>query len=101
MKNSEIIELIKNQNSALIKDVGVKKATLLIRLALEQLAVNISEADEGLIRVPALGQFNVRNVEREKDGQQVKVKHIMFRPVKPRAKTSGTQEEKTKGKKKK
>ena len=59
-------------------------ASQVIRTALKAIREEIEGAPEGVVSVPLLGQFRVRNVETEKDGQKSQVRRTLF--VAPRAK---------------
>lgn len=82
MKPNELLESIKKEKPELLSGLPDKKAVVIIRLALAQLAQQIDALEDGALKVPGLGIFQVRQVEREKDGQKVFVKRIVFRAAK-------------------
>jgi hypothetical protein len=58
----------------------------LISVALAELGRHIAEAEEGVVKVQGMGNFRSRMVEKEKDGENVRVKHIVFLAAKPKSK---------------
>ena len=84
MKPIELLELIKEKRPNLLGKMPEKKAVALIQTALAELGRHIAEAEEGVVKVPPMGTFRVRMVEREKDGENVTVKHIVFLAAKPK-----------------
>lgn len=83
MKAIEIVEIIKKEKPELLGDVPEKRAAAVIREAFVQLAKKLEEQEEGLLRVPGFGSFQVRLVNKEKEGTQASIKRILFRPAKP------------------
>ena len=85
MKTKEIVDLIKAERPALLsKKISEKKATKLIRNAFSQLRSQIESANNGdVVKVRGLGNFRVKQVEREIDGQKTTVKRVTFRAKKP------------------
>ena len=84
MKPIEIVELIKQQNPDALGNIPDKKAAAVIRTAFQELARTVRETEEGEVKVPGFGVFRIRQVEREKDGEQVVVKRVVFRPASER-----------------
>jgi hypothetical protein len=84
MKPTELVELIKEKRPNLLGKMPEKRAVALIRVTLAELGRHIAEAEEGVVRVPPMGTFRIRMVEREKDGENVTVKHIVFLAAKPK-----------------
>ena len=86
MRAIEVVKHLKKEKPEMLENIPEKKAAALIRNAWIQLGKHIDETGEGVINVPGFGNFRVRQVEREKDGQTVTVKRIIFRPAVPKAK---------------
>lgn len=86
MKPTELVELIKEKRPNLLGKMPEKRAAALIQVALAELGKHIAEAEEGVMRVPGMGAFRSRMVEREKDGKNVSVKRIIFHAAKPKNK---------------
>lgn len=81
MKPMELVELIKVQNPKLLGNVSDKKAALIIRTALMKIGEQVAAAEEGVVKFPGLGNFRIRNIEREKDGVKVTERRVQF--IKP------------------
>jgi hypothetical protein len=83
MKPIEIVERIKAEKPELLGKVPDKKAAQIIRAALLVLGKQVASMEDGVAKVPGLGNFRVKMVEREKDGQKVKVRKVGFANAKP------------------
>jgi len=90
MKPIEIVDLIKKDNPALFEKVPDNKAARIIRLALIELGKQIESVDEGSFRVAGFGNFNVRQLEKEKNGQKDMIKRIFFRGSSAKTGKQGT-----------
>ncbi len=86
MNANEVVELIKKEKPNLLGKMSEKKAAALVRNAFIQLGKHIDTTGEGVIKVPGFGNFRVNQVEREKDGQKVTVKRVVFRVTHPKEK---------------
>jgi hypothetical protein len=86
MTPTELVELIKEKRPNLLGKMPEKKVVVLIRVALAELGRHIAEAEVGVVKVPGMGNFRSRMVEREKDGKNVSVKRIVFLAAKPKSK---------------
>jgi nucleoid DNA-binding protein len=86
MKLTEIVELIKSDNPQLLGKMPDKKAAQIVRAVLGQVGKSVAGTAEGVVKVPGLGNFRVKNVEREKDGQKLTVRKVAFIVPKPGAK---------------
>jgi len=96
MKPNEIVELIKKSNPKVLGSLPEAKAAGLIRVALAQLGQHIVALNEGAVNVPGLGNFKIKQVEREKEGQKKTVKVVAFSAAKQ--KTKKDKSEKKQGK---
>ena len=85
MKPIEIVELIKKEDPEFLGKMPEKKAAKIIREALSQLAKQVDSVEEGVVKVPGFGNFRIRNVELEKDGQKVKTRRVMFNKAKDKS----------------
>jgi len=81
MKANEIIEAIKQTNPKILGKMADKKAAKIVTAAFQEINKHLGTA-EGAVKVPGLGTFKVRELERNKEGQQVKVKKTSFRAAK-------------------
>lgn len=86
MKALEIVELIKQSNPKLLGKTPDARAAKIITAALSQIGQQLNATTEGPLKIPSLGVFAIKQVEREKDGQTVTVKKVSFRSPKPKAK---------------
>lgn len=78
-----LVENAKKKNPAL-KDMRDPKAVALLRAVFGQLVSQVESAKDGdVVKVPGLGNFRARMVEREKGGQKVTEKRVVFRAAKP------------------
>lgn len=82
MKPIEIVELIKKESPQALGTIPDKRAALIVREALTLLAKNVDALEEGVVKVPGFGTFNVRQVTQKKDGGEAKVKKVIFNPAK-------------------
>jgi len=82
MKPIELVKLIKQENPELLAELPDKKAASLIRAFFYQLGMQINAMEEGILKVPGFGNFRIILVEKEKDGQKITTKRIVFRPIK-------------------
>ena len=73
--------------------VPAARAQQVIRTALKTIREEIEGAEPGTVAVPALGQFRVKNVETEKDGQKQQTRRTMFVAAKPKAEGEDAAEE--------
>lgn len=81
MKPTEIVEKLQQNDPELLGKIPPRKAAGIIRAAFEQLVIELQNTDEGKVTVPKLGNFIVRQVDTEKNGEKAQVKRIIFRPV--------------------
>jgi nucleoid DNA-binding protein len=84
----EIVALIKNENPKLMSNIQGKQAAQFVREAWQLISKQIEAVDEGLVKVPGLGSFRVRQVEQDKDGTKTKVKKILFKASAGKAKST-------------
>jgi nucleoid DNA-binding protein len=79
----EIVALIRHTNPQLLADVEDKRAARLIREAWLHVVKQIEATDEGVVKVPGLGAFQVRQVKQEKEGVKATVRRVVFKAAKP------------------
>ncbi|MDO9106918.1 MAG: HU family DNA-binding protein [Methylovulum sp.] len=92
MKAIEIVEIIKQSNANLLGKLTDKEAAKILSLAFAELGKQLGSTTEGPIKIPGLGVFKIKQVEREKEGQKVTVKRIGFRTMKARVKAKKSAE---------
>ncbi len=90
MKAIEIVESIKQSNPKLLGKMPEQRAASLVQAVLAELGKQLDAVDTGVLKVQGLGNFRIRQVEREKEGQKVTLKRVTFRKVKriPKAKVA-------------
>jgi hypothetical protein len=86
MKPIELVEIIKKSNPDLLKGIPDDRAARIIRSALTLLGEELEAANEGAVKAPGLGNFQIRQVQREKDGRTETVKRIILKVIKPKNK---------------
>lgn len=86
MKAIEIVESIKQSNPDLLGKLPDQRAVTLVQAVLAELGKQLDAVDNGVVKVQGFGNFRIKHVEREKDGQTVNLKRIAFRKVKRKAK---------------
>ncbi|MDD5275251.1 MAG: hypothetical protein PHR16_04130 [Methylovulum sp.] len=86
MKPIEIVELIKQETPKVLGKTPDERTAKIIFAALRQISKQLDQTTEGNVKIPGLGVFNIRQVEREKEGQSVSTKKISFRAAKLKAK---------------
>jgi hypothetical protein len=79
VKLDEMVALIRKEYPALLGKMPDKRAARIIRAAFGQVAREVGAAREGVVSAPGLGRFRVKEVERTKEGQKAKTKHVVFR----------------------
>lgn len=85
MKLIEIVEQIKETNPKILGKLTDAKAAKILSAAFAEISKQLDATDDGAVKVPALGAFAVKQVEREKEGEKLTVKKISFRVAKPKA----------------
>ena len=93
MKAIEIVELIKQTDPKLLGKTSDKKVAKIIARAFAEVRNQINSTDDGVVKVPYLGNFKLKQVEREKDGQKKSLKKLSFRVSKPKTKNKVKPEE--------
>ncbi|WP_027962464.1 hypothetical protein [Halomonas halodenitrificans] len=85
LKPADLVERMKAQNPDLAGKMNDKRMAALVRGTLQALAAEVNEREAGRLRVPGFGRINIREVEREKDGQILRNKRVILRPAQPKA----------------
>ncbi len=88
MSPIELVEILRQESPEFLGKVPDKRAALIIRAALARLAQEIRTCNEGVVKVQALGNFRIRNIEKVQDGQKAVLKNVMFNAAKPGIKKS-------------
>jgi nucleoid DNA-binding protein len=80
MKIRETVSQVMADNEKAFKDIPEARAAKIVQMALQAIARQVEETDEGRINVQGFGVFIIKNVEREKEGVTAKQKRVTFRP---------------------
>jgi len=78
MEPTELVRLVKNSKPDLFKKIGDREAALVIQEILTEIGRHLETINEGVIRVPKLGKFIVRQVEQGQKGSKTESKKIVF-----------------------
>ena len=79
MKLIELAQKVQENNTEILGKMNEKKIVLIIREALKQSKQEIENTENDTIRIPMLGKFKIKIIEREEEGRKVTLKRIMFR----------------------
>ena len=77
MKMKELIDAIKQDEE--FKKIPKKKIALMAKKIFSEVRQEIEKAEK-VVRIPELGRFRVRNVEKEIDGVKKNQQRILFNP---------------------
>jgi nucleoid DNA-binding protein len=84
MKLKELIQLAKEANPDQLKNIPDARATAILRVVFDQLKQEIQTATDKPVSLAGFGQFKIKRVEKEQDGQKVVRQRIFFLPSKPK-----------------
>ncbi len=88
MKMTEFVEVLRTENDQLLGKMPEKRTAQLVRAILNQIGAQIEQTKEGVVPVPGLGRFIVKQVTPE--GKTAPEKRVLFRPLQPaKAKAAG------------
>lgn len=94
----EIVALIGLGKPKLLENIAEDQAAKLIREAFMLISKEIEAVEEGVVKVPGLGAFRIRQVEQEKEGRKVKLRKVIFQAAKskkPKASAAGARSKDT------
>jgi hypothetical protein len=78
----EIVALIGLGKPKLLENVPEDQAARLIREAFVLISKEIEAVEEGVVKVPGLGAFRIRQLEQEKEGEKRKLRKVVFQAAK-------------------
>jgi hypothetical protein len=78
MNVKDLVTQIKAAQPEALASVPNGRAMLILREAFRIMKEELASTEEGIVSVPMLGQFRIRQVEVEKDGQTVRNKRTLF-----------------------
>lgn len=84
LKPDALVERMKLLNPDLAGKMSDKRLAAIVRGTVQALAAEVNARDEGRLRIPGLGAINIRQVERERNGEMVHVKRVTLRPARPK-----------------
>ena len=84
LKPDALVERMKLLNPDLAGKMSDKRLAAIVRGTVQALAAEVNARDEGRLRVAGLGSINIRQIEREKDGEVVQLKRVTLRPDVPK-----------------
>ena len=82
MKIKDLAKQVKEANPEKLGKVNERRIALIIKSAFEQLKTELNNAEDDIVRVPKLGNFKLKKIEKEKDGKKTVLKRIVFNPSK-------------------
>jgi nucleoid DNA-binding protein len=83
MKATELIAQIQKSNPQLLKGIPEERAEALVAGVFKHMNDALAKTEEGAVNFAGLGQFRVRQMEREVDGKKITRTLINFRPTEP------------------
>lgn len=83
LKPGDLVERLKELNPDLAGQMSDKRLGTIVRSILQAVAAEVNARNEGRLRVAGLGSINIRQIEREKDGEVVQLKRVTLRPDLP------------------
>jgi hypothetical protein len=83
--NANVIKLAELLEGVELGKMPKEKAVKILRAGLQALGKRIAATESGVVRVNGLGAFRVRKGEKEKDGQKVATRAVVFKASKPKA----------------
>lgn len=86
VKVNDLVALIRKGKPGLLGKMPDAKAVNIIRAGLVQLGRQLNSVNEGVVRVPVLGNFRIAQVEREKGGKKETVRRVVFKAAAPKPK---------------
>lgn len=89
MTPTEMAALIKKEHPELFEKMSEQRVARIVRVVFSHVGKQLDALTEGALHVPAFGNFRLRLVESEKDGQKVTIKRLGFRRAKERPAAEG------------
>lgn len=79
LKSADIVNQLKAKHPRLLANLDEKTVAKLVQVAMRQIASSIADTEQGLVRVNGLGDFRVRQINQEKDGQMISGSRVIFK----------------------
>ena len=81
MKILELVKASKSKQPEAFSKINDREAAKMAKAIFEQISRQIDEAGDGPLRVPGLGVFKIKSVERQKEGNLVMTRRVLLRPA--------------------
>jgi nucleoid DNA-binding protein len=78
----ELVERAQQEAGGALNKLPAVQAQRLVRSVFQQIATELRSAPDGAVKIPGLGTFRIRSLEREMEGAKVSVRRVTFRPGK-------------------
>ncbi len=78
----ELAKQIQKDNLETLGKINEKKIVKIIKEAFSQVKNEIENTENESVKIQMLGNFKIRTVEREKEGEMTTIRRIVFRPSK-------------------
>ena len=85
LKIADLVTQLREEKSDIFMGINDKQVVNIARLVLQHLARNIDEITEGALKVPGVGSFNVKQIEKKEKSGSASVRRIIFRPAPPKS----------------
>ena len=89
MKVDELIKEIRQTQPSALGQIPDDRAAALIEQVFRHINQKLAETQEGTVACADLGQFKIRQIEKEKDGRKVMKKRIIFRAARAERRKPG------------
>jgi len=83
MNINELVRNAKRANPGL-KDLPDEGSRTLVKEVLQQIREEIDMTQDGLVKIAAFGRFRIKQGKRDKNGQTMVVKRVVFLQAKPK-----------------
>jgi len=83
VKVADLVARARAEKPQIFGKLNDKKVEGLVRLVIQQLGKSVEATEEGSVRVPSFGTFNVKMVDKAgAGGEKVATRRVTFRPMK-------------------
>lgn len=82
MKLIELAQVVKKDNTETLGNLNEKKIAMIIKASLKQIKKEIENTETGKVKVAGFGNFNIRMLEKEREGKKVLVRRTVYSAAK-------------------
>jgi len=93
MNIKQLLMKISSEESSALDGIPQEKAAIIVREAFSQVIKAIQSEEEGTVIVAGLGQFRIRQVQRDIEGKTLIKRQVSFRPAKGKGKEADAKPE--------